>query len=700
MPGRQYAVLGPLSSAVRSHAFLGCEVVNGVPVPEQPVVVVWLPESIAGDTEALMRMQRQTAWVERMAHPHIVRVFGLESFEEGWARIVELVDGEPLRVVADRVGRPGPGGAVGERRLSGRFVVRIGLDVAAGLQYAHDFGREANGQPILHGGVRPETIMIGFDGRARISGLGASAFGPHRPVQPGIDGRSYLAPEQLLGGPDSASVQTDVYGLSAVLYELLTGAPPFGDADDVERAVLTEDLTAPYLPEQEQRLLKVLRQGLHRRSAARFQSLADLSLALMDTWAPELPAGHDELAEAMEMAFPSDEFSRINRRDLLESAWDPDVASVLRAQPPPDAEGTPWGSAEPGWSSEWSSEWASGLDVGDEPATVHAAVHPPAGALASSPAASRPVIADAPPAGAPGDPWEGEVPPIPAVRVATTDLEQPDEHDVSPFPDPPPSSEELPQPEPMVDLPEAPKASEEPSPSEAAALTGPVGLGTVLDSERPSQVTRFDRRLGDGSRFALALVLVAAALFVGVLAFVRTFEPPEGLAEPEERHRLPPELLAEIMAVQKEQERPPPPPEASGPERTVIFSVQPPVDVFRGTKPLGRTPLTVPLKAGLHEVRLTDADLAINVYRRIEVPPPSGSDPARIHIELQPATLRLTAPDGADVYLNSRPLGVAPLEPVPVYEGRYLLLVQLRGQRWRQRIDAEPGQTITTKADL
>src|SRR5687768_5966504 len=106
---RQYAVLGPLASAVESRAFLGCEVLSGKPHPEQPVVIVWLPDEITKDAKQVSRLQRETAFVTQLKHPHIARVHGLECFDEGWARVVAFVDGEPLHRLLAKAKEAGRG---------------------------------------------------------------------------------------------------------------------------------------------------------------------------------------------------------------------------------------------------------------------------------------------------------------------------------------------------------------------------------------------------------------------------------------------------------------------------------------------------------------------------------------------------------------------------------------------------------------
>ena len=151
---RQYAVLGPLTSAVEARAFLGCEVIGGAPRSDLPVVIVWLPDEVTGDAKQVSRLQRETAFVTQLKHPNIVRVYGLECFEEGWARVVAFVDGEPLARVLARAREEGV-------KIDARLTGRIFLDACEGVQHAHEEGQARYaGRPIVHGAIRPDTLFL------------------------------------------------------------------------------------------------------------------------------------------------------------------------------------------------------------------------------------------------------------------------------------------------------------------------------------------------------------------------------------------------------------------------------------------------------------------------------------------------------------------------------------------------------------
>ncbi len=321
----QFSVLGPLKSGVETRAFLGCEVVDGMPQPQRPVVIVWLPDEVVSDPKRVTRLQRETSFVTQLDHPNIIRVFGLECFEEGWARVVDFVDGEPLIQVIQRAKEE-------FRPIDPRLAARIIVDVCDAVNYAHEEGQARfAGRPVVHGGIRPDTLMVTFSGRTKVTGYGASVLAPTQHGTPIRDKFVYFAPEQIIGGKATASPATDIYAIGAVLYELLAGKPPFSDDPDPERAVLTGPPPIIDAPGLQGRLGNVASTALAKRGSERFESVETLRGAILAALAAEeqsLPS-HEELAEVVGALIPEDGPERTSRRDLLASAHDPDASTLL-----------------------------------------------------------------------------------------------------------------------------------------------------------------------------------------------------------------------------------------------------------------------------------------------------------------------------------------------------------------------------------
>jgi serine/threonine-protein kinase len=175
------------------------------------------------------RFLREIEIARSMDHPLIVPLFESGDAEGLLYYVMPYVEGESLY---ERLQR--------ERRLSVDDALRIAFDVAEALAYAHSRG-------VLHRDVKPENILLA-GGRALLADFGlARAIGAadyQRLTATGIivGTAYYMSPEQLLESRD-LDQRTDIYGLGCILYEMLTGEPPFVGASLTE--VATRILRAP-----------------------------------------------------------------------------------------------------------------------------------------------------------------------------------------------------------------------------------------------------------------------------------------------------------------------------------------------------------------------------------------------------------------------------------------------------------------------
>jgi serine/threonine-protein kinase len=173
------------------------------------VAVKILSPQYAADLGFLARFEREARHAAALSHPRLVTVFDC-GIDDGTAFIVmELVAGRTLRQVLDDVGTLPPGQAVA-----------IAAAVCEGLEVAHAAG-------LVHRDIKPANIVLA-GGEVKILDFGIaradSTAGGTRTM--GVLGTvAYLSPEQASGRP--ARRQSDLYSLGCVLFEMLTGAPPF-----------------------------------------------------------------------------------------------------------------------------------------------------------------------------------------------------------------------------------------------------------------------------------------------------------------------------------------------------------------------------------------------------------------------------------------------------------------------------------------
>ncbi len=376
----RYQSLGPLLSGEGSRAFLGLALEAGV--SPRPVVLIWAPQDIAQDPELTAKLRRETQRAVVFDHPHILRVHGLVTLEQGLARITEYADGETLRRVMEVTPRVPP-----------PLAARLVADAALGVHYAHMAGND-DGSPLVHGDLRPETLIISFQGMCKVTGYGALSVAPReRGGRRVRNRRKYSAPEQLLGGREAVNIQTDVFLLGLTLYECLTGKVPFKDAKDADTATLTEAL--PSLPPPIPRALDaVVQKATAKRAQERYPSALALREAIVEAMGglPET----DVVAAFMNKLFPAQDEARGARAKVLELG----IADVVRREGLPAPVPVPVAAAAP-------------KAVAPPPAVKAPAAAPVSAAPVPAPAPAPQAVTPAPPAVA-------AVPPAPVAPVAAS----------------------------------------------------------------------------------------------------------------------------------------------------------------------------------------------------------------------------------------------------------------------------------------
>lgn len=176
------------------------------------VAVKVLAERLSNDRSFVERFRREAQAAANLSHPNIVSLYDFGNDEAAYFIVMELIDGRGLEVVIEEDGPLLP-----ER------AAEIAADVARALDRAHKSG-------LVHRDIKPSNIMITSYGQTKVTDFGiarALGDGEQTMTQTGmvIGTASYLSPEQAQGNPVDA--RSDVYALGCVLYEMLTGRPPF-----------------------------------------------------------------------------------------------------------------------------------------------------------------------------------------------------------------------------------------------------------------------------------------------------------------------------------------------------------------------------------------------------------------------------------------------------------------------------------------
>jgi len=195
-------------------------------VLSRPVAVKVLQPHLAADGIFLERFRREAITAARLAHPGVVATFDAGA-DDGTAYIVmELVRGRTLRQVLSEEGR-----------LSPRLAISVALQVSDALAHAHRAG-------LVHRDIKPANVLLVDDDsdppRVKVTDFGiakaSQGLGADLTKTGMVLGTpKYLSPEQIDGREPDA--RADLYALGVVLYEMLTGAPPFAGSTDLATAL-------------------------------------------------------------------------------------------------------------------------------------------------------------------------------------------------------------------------------------------------------------------------------------------------------------------------------------------------------------------------------------------------------------------------------------------------------------------------------
>ncbi len=224
------------------------------------------------DPEECRRFRAEAEAVARLQHPQIVQIFEVGEWPAGDGVppvpyfVLELVDGGSL--AARTAGRPQP------PRQAAAWLEPL----ARAVHYAH-------GQGIVHRDLKPSNVLLTADGTPKLCDFGVAKLleGHEDQTRTGVvlGTAEYMAPEQAERALGPVGPASDIYGLGAILYELLTGRPPFDGpaALDVVRRVLSEEVLSPrqLQPGLPRDLVTICLKCLEKEPSRRYATAQDLA---------------------------------------------------------------------------------------------------------------------------------------------------------------------------------------------------------------------------------------------------------------------------------------------------------------------------------------------------------------------------------------------------------------------------------------
>jgi tetratricopeptide (TPR) repeat protein len=263
------------------------------------------------EPQELERLRREAQAMARLDHPNIVAVYDISEEDDGRPFFVcQYISGGDLR--GELRAAAGP--------LPLARALAIAADLCRALAHAHAHG-------IVHRDVKPANVLLTSDGTAKLGDFGlATAVDRSRLTLAGtfVGTAAYIAPEQALGQP--ADARSDLYSLGCVLYELLTGRPPFLGDDAV--AVISQHINTPPVapswltdrcpPDLEELILRLLAKDPGERPA----SWVEVLQALERVDPAQKSASHEDGANPLERLARGVFVGRQKELERLRKAFD------------------------------------------------------------------------------------------------------------------------------------------------------------------------------------------------------------------------------------------------------------------------------------------------------------------------------------------------------------------------------------------
>jgi WD40 repeat protein len=232
----------------------------------RPVALKVIRAGTFADSKERTRFHAEAEAVARLQHPHIVQIHQVGDYQGLPFFSMELVDGGNLTQKL--------GGTPWEARKAAALVEVV----ARAVHHAHQ-------RNVVHRDLKPGNVLLSADGSPKVADFGLAkrmADGPHLTATGQVVGTpSYMPPEQAVGRHGEVSPASDVYALGAVLYELLTGRPPFQAETplDTLKQVLEAEPASPRLlnPKVPRDLETVCLKCLQKEPHKRYPSARDLA---------------------------------------------------------------------------------------------------------------------------------------------------------------------------------------------------------------------------------------------------------------------------------------------------------------------------------------------------------------------------------------------------------------------------------------
>ena len=240
----------------------------------QRVVAVKIIHSHLSDSPDFMRrFEAEAAAVARMRHNNIIQVYDFDHENNTYFIVFEYIPGETLQAWLSRLNNE-------KRLLPIADAVRIAASIAEALEFAHQ-------QELIHRDVKPANVMISVKGEPILMDFGIAKIvgGTQHTATGAVIGTArYMSPEQIKG--ERIDARTDLYSLGIMLFEMLSGRPPYESDSVMTMMMMHVQDPVPNLlelrPDLPAAIVRIIYRALSKEPAERYATAAEMASALRD----------------------------------------------------------------------------------------------------------------------------------------------------------------------------------------------------------------------------------------------------------------------------------------------------------------------------------------------------------------------------------------------------------------------------------
>jgi len=238
--------------------------VNDTFVDEQ-IILKFINTQLAADESAIKRFIHELRFTRKITHPNVIRIFDLLNFGEWQAISMEYFESHTLGQEIKK-----------HQHIEIQKALKILIQITRGMQEAHNAG-------VIHRDMKPPNILINDEGLVKVVDFGIAAAARNTETRLTKTGTlvgtpTYIAPEQVLGKP--VDNRTDIYSLGIIMYEMLSGNPPYSGDDYMSLMYQHVQGTAPLLytkyPEVSKTMSAIVAKTMAVEPDKRYQSMDEL----------------------------------------------------------------------------------------------------------------------------------------------------------------------------------------------------------------------------------------------------------------------------------------------------------------------------------------------------------------------------------------------------------------------------------------